>query len=53
MAIAVWAPVAVSPNVPPGLVGGPSGVPVSENSPAAAWASMSKLRYSAYGPDRP
>ena len=42
IASAVCMPVPVSAIVGPGRIGGPSASPVTENAPAAAWASMSK-----------
>ena len=41
MAKAICTPVPASPVVGPGRMGGPSGSPVMENAPAAAWATMS------------
>ena len=41
IARAICTPVPESPVVVPGRIGGPSGIPVTEKAPAAAWATMS------------
>ena len=47
---AACTPVPESPMVGPGLSGGEPGKPVSVMAPPVAWAIMSKLLYSLYGP---
>ena len=53
MAAAVCTPVPVSPMAAPHRTGSRSAKPVTLMTPPVACAIMSKLLYSAYGPDRP
>ncbi len=53
IAAAVWTPVPVSPMAAPQRMGSRSGKPVTLITPPVAWAIMSKLLYSWYGPESP